>query len=46
MATMTKEEIQAWATDPKRKKGDKLVVTDEAVATASIPHITKEFEKL
>ena len=46
MATMTKEEIQAWAADKKRKKGDKLVVTDESVSTASIPHVTKEFEKL
>jgi len=42
MAKKTKEEIQAWVADKKRKKGEKLVVADEPTTSDAIGRIKKE----
>ena len=42
----TKEEVQAWVADKKRKKGDKLVIADEPTTSAAIGHIKKEITVL
>lgn len=46
MPKKTKEEIKAWVEDKKTKKGDRIVVEDENVASSSTPHIKKEVAKL
>ena len=42
MKRKTKEEIKAWVADKKRKKGDKLVIADEATASACVGRLKKE----
>ena len=46
MPRKTEKEIKEWVENKKTKKGDKLVIADEDGASASIPHIKKEVEKL
>ena len=46
MKRKSKEEVQAWVADKKRKKGEKLVIMDEDTASGAVPHITVEVEKL
>jgi len=47
MAKKTKEEVLAWAKDPKRKKGDKLVIQEnEPSGTQAISKVDKVVEKL
>ena len=38
----TKEEVQAWVADKKRKKGEKLVIADEPTTSAAIGRFKKE----
>ena len=46
MKRKTKEEIQAWVADKKRKKDDKLVIADEDSGSASVNRIEKVVTKL
>ena len=46
MEHKTKEEIEAWVAEKKRKKGDKLVIADENTPSASVSHIRKEVKVL
>ena len=46
MKRKSKEEVQAWVADKKRKKGEKLVIMDEDTASGAVPHIKVEVEKL
>jgi len=46
MKRKTKEEIKAWVADKKRKKGDKLVIADEATTSACIGRLKKELKVL
>ena len=46
MAKKTKEEILKWAKDPKRKKGDRLVIDDGKTSASSMPQIKAELEQL
>ena len=45
-AKKTKEEIKAWVADKKRKKGDKLVIADEATTSVCIGRLKKELKIL
>ena len=38
----TKEEVQAWVADKKRKKGDKLMITDEPTTSTAVGQMKKE----
>ena len=38
----TKEEVQAWVADKKRRKGEKVVIADEPTTSTAIEHIKKE----
>jgi len=42
----TKEEIQKWLTDKKRKKGDKLVATETPTTSPTVGQLKKEIEVL
>ena len=46
MKRKTKEEIQAWVADKKRKKGDKVVIANENSGFSSVNRIKKEVQKL
>ena len=46
MKRKSKEEVQAWVADKKRKKGEKLVIMDEDTASGAVPRIKVEVEKL
>ena len=46
MKRKSKEEVKAWVIDKKTKKGDRLVIKDEATESGAVPHIKVEVEKL
>ena len=46
MKRKTKKEVQAWVADKKRKKGNKLVIADEATTSACIGRLKKELKIL
>ena len=42
MPKKTKEEIQAWVADKKRKKGERIVIADEPTTSPSLGRLKKE----
>ena len=42
MKRKTKEEVQAWVADKKRKKGEKLTIVDEPTTSACLGRFKKE----
>ena len=42
MPKKTKEEVMAWVAEKKRKKGDKLMITDEPTTSACVGRFKKE----
>jgi len=46
MKRKTREEIQAWVADKKRKKGEKITIADEDSGFSSVNRIGKMVTKL
>ena len=42
----TKEEIQKWLADKKRKKGDRIVVAEVPTTSPAVGQLKKEIEVL
>ena len=41
-----RDKVEKWLKEEERKAGDRLVIEDDNVASASTPHIKKEVEVL
>uniref|UniRef100_A0A6M3KHI7 Uncharacterized protein n=1 Tax=viral metagenome TaxID=1070528 RepID=A0A6M3KHI7_9ZZZZ len=46
MDKKTSAEIKAWAEDPKRKAGEKLMVADEPTTSQAVDRMKVEVKKL
>ena len=46
MPKKTKEEIQAWVANKKRKKGERIVIADEPTTSPCLGRLKKELRIL